>query len=340
VDSSFGASYSGLDPTVREVSMEERCPACGEGARTERQGSKDGARYECERCGTFFMSRTCATSLRRQLDTTPDRRPIVSHALRRMQLGRPEPPEVTWDVMKRVLETASLPSVSDQVVNFVLWLGDTLTEIGPGELVPISSGTHQAVVGATTPEGVALVVDYLYDQGLVRGPKSEALGGHYSAHVTLTVPGWARYDEWRRGALDSRTAFMASAFWRRYSGSRLSRLLQAGREANGVHPLDEAPRAGLIDDRLRVEIRTARFLIAELTGSNLGAYWEAGFAEGLGKPVIYTCEPGFFKEKGSHFDTNHHLTVIWDANDLADAATRLKATIRATLPADAKLTDG
>jgi hypothetical protein len=40
--------------------------------------------------------------------------------------------------------------------------------------------------------------------------------------------------------------------------------------------LSENARAGLIDDRLRVEIRQARFLVADLTHSNPGAYWEAG----------------------------------------------------------------
>jgi hypothetical protein len=40
-----------------------------------------------------------------------------------------------------------------------------------------------------------------------------------------------------------------------------------------------------------------------------------------------------------HFDTNHHLTVIWDPENLQDAAARLTATIRATLPAEAQMTD-
>ena len=53
---------------------------------------------------------------------------------------------------------------------------------------------------------------------------------------------------------------------------------------------DDEPRAGLIDDQLRVDIQSSDFLIADLTHDNLGAYWEAGYAEGLGKPVIYTCE--------------------------------------------------
>ena len=41
-----------------------------------------------------------------------------------------------------------------------------------------------------------------------------------------------------------------------------------------------------------VEIRRARFLLAELTGDNSGVYWEAGYATGLGRPVFYTCQKG------------------------------------------------
>jgi nucleoside 2-deoxyribosyltransferase len=44
-----------------------------------------------------------------------------------------------------------------------------------------------------------------------------------------------------------------------------------------------------IDDQMRVALRTSRFVVADLTRGNRGAYWEAGFAEGLGRPVIYTC---------------------------------------------------
>ena len=106
-----------------------------------------------------------------------------------------------------------------------------------------------------------------------------------------------------------------------------------------LYRLDDIPKAGLIDDRLRVEIRTSRFLISDLTHENAGAYWEAGFAEGLGKPVIYTCEKAKFDSYKTHFDTNHHLTVIWDKEKPELANEQLKATIRATLPDEAKLTD-
>jgi hypothetical protein len=107
-----------------------------------------------------------------------------------------------------------------------------------------------------------------------------------------------------------------------------------------LYRLDEAPKAGLIDDKLRVEITTSRFLISDLTHENPGAYWEAGYAEGLGKPVIYTCEKEKFETSKTHFDTNHHLTVIWDKENPEAAVQQLKATIRATLPSEAILMDG
>ncbi len=101
--------------------------------------------------------------------------------------------------------------------------------------------------------------------------------------------------------------------------------------------VDEEPRAGSIDDRIRVEIQLCRFVIAELTCGNQGAYWEAGYAEGLGKPVIYTCNKHYFDSQGTHFDTNHHQTVVWDPDNLTRAADDLRAIIRATLPFEAKM---
>ena len=67
-------------------------------------------------------------------------------------------------------------------------------------------------------------------------------------------------------------------------------------------------------------------------------YWEAGFAEGIGIPVIYTCKESEFG-KESHFDTNHHLIVMWNPDKPEEAANKLKATIRATLPEAAKMED-
>jgi hypothetical protein len=108
-----------------------------------------------------------------------------------------------------------------------------------------------------------------------------------------------------------------------------------------LNVLTDRQPAGLIDDQLRVALRRSRFVIADLTHGNNGAYWEAGFAEGLGRPVIYTCREKEWEDgnQKTHFDTNHLVTVIWDPQRPNDAAERLTAIIRATLPDEAKLDD-
>ena len=119
-----------------------------------------------------------------------------------------------------------------------------------------------------------------------------------------------------------------------------SRLMQAVSETGfDLRRLDEKPKAGLIDDHLRVEIRTSRFLVVDLTDGNQGAYWEAGFGESLGKHVFYSCEKAKLHQQRTHFDANHSYTLLWNSDDLEGAAAELKAAIRATLPDEAKMQD-
>ena len=154
-----------------------------------------------------------------------------------------------------------------------------------------------------------------------------------SESACLTFAGWDRYEELRRGVPSGRKAFMAMAFGDPTLDAMVDGHLRPAVDAVGftLRRLDDEPRAGLIDDRLRVEIQSARFVIVDLTHGNKGAYWEAGYAEGLGKPVIYTCQEEKFQD-ASHFDTNHHLTVMWNEENPEKAAEDLKATIRATIP--------
>jgi nucleoside 2-deoxyribosyltransferase len=102
-----------------------------------------------------------------------------------------------------------------------------------------------------------------------------------------------------------------------------------------LRALNETQPAGLIDNQIRAAIRRARFVVADLTHDNNGAYFEAGFAEGTGVPVIYTCERIKFEAKKTHFDTNHMVTIPWHVDALEEAGHNLTATIRATFPAAA-----
>jgi nucleoside 2-deoxyribosyltransferase len=93
----------------------------------------------------------------------------------------------------------------------------------------------------------------------------------------------------------------------------------------------DAARAGIIDNIMRARIRDSAFVLVDLTHDNAGAYWEAGYAEGLGKPVIYICERAKFEKARTHFDTNHCTTVVWTVDDADTFKTELIATLRRSL---------
>jgi len=248
--------------------------------------------------------------------------------------ARTECPKLTWDLVQSILATNELPSPIEQVENLLLWLADNSSFGDYFHLIP---QTHSAIIGARSPDNLVAVAKALTERGLARGTIVSGIG----FNGELTLEGWQACAELKRGRSDSRKAFMAMEYGDSDLDMVFAECFRPAVKAAGFHlqRLDDAPPAGLIDDRLRVEIRTSQFLIADLTRENRGVYWEAGFAEGLGRPVIYTCEKDHFEEHETHFDTSHHHTIIWQYDNLDAAATALKTTIRATLPAEAILED-
>jgi hypothetical protein len=58
---------------------------------------------------------------------------------------------------------------------------------------------------------------------------------------------------------------------------------------------------------------------------------EAGYAEGLDKPVIFVCEREKFDRAKTHFDTKHCTTVLWTGADPVAFMQDLVATLRRSL---------
>ena len=160
--------------------------------------------------------------------------------------------------------------------------------------------------------------------------------------VRLTIDGWKRVSQLRDARpLMGKKAFIAMQYGDATHTQIYNENFKRAVAKTGFDliRLDQVLKAGLIDNQLRVHIRDSRFLLADLTNRNPGAYWEAGYAEGLGIPVIYLCKKSEFNALQTHFDTNHHTTIRWDENDMAQSMDELKATIRATFPGEARLTD-
>lgn len=319
--------------------MPEACPVCHSPLKEIRPNPNgvDATFFSCPMCGEFVLSRSLIDTLPHKLQVHKDAAAKISHALRTMQQTN-KGAELYATTVAEVLNRP-LPRPKEQADLLIRWLAENVE--GPGKTTWIEPSTHSSIIGAKSPEGFALIVSHLFDIGLVTGNIIEAMGAPGRAYATLSFGGWDYYEKLLQGGAEYRKAFMAMKF----GDSDLDQLLenifkpsakQAGFE---LFRLDDQPRAGLIDDRLRVEIQASDFVIADLTHDNLGAYWEAGYAEGLGKPVIYTCEKNKFEGQKTHFDTNHHLTIIWDKVSPKEAGEKLKATIRATLPQFAQQED-
>ena len=91
--------------------------------------------------------------------------------------------------------------------------------------------------------------------------------------------------------------------------------------------IDRKEHNNQITDEIMAGIRGAEFMVAYFTGHRAGVYYEAGFARGLGREVIYCCREDAFKER--HFDTSVINHVVW--TDPADLRKKLADRIRATI---------
>lgn len=257
----------------------------------------------------------------------------LNHALRRMQEGG-QVPRVTLDALRRLNEELELPSPSEQGDNLILCVGDQLRS-APGSWSVWEDDNRLALVeriGAKEIEDANYVTKELVRTGLIEMSPTMSV-----IRTRPTFEGWERYEHLKREVVESKTAFMAMPF----NDDKLDRMYAdcfrtaVGETGFTLRRIDERPPAGSIINRMRVEIQRSRFRVAELTGDNPGVYWEAGFAEGLGRPVIYTAEKGH----ETHFDTSQLQTVFWSEDTLTETCQELKDTIRATLPGEAILED-
>jgi len=80
------------------------------------------------------------------------------------------------------------------------------------------------------------------------------------------------------------------------------------------YPLDELVR------RIKDEIERAQFLVADLTDERPSCYFEAGYAEGAGKPVIYVASENSVLDPKLrtqiHFDIHKNVQFVRNRKQL------------------------
>ena len=200
----------------------------------------------------------------------------------------------------------------------------------PGRFVKTDTTALQMALQESDVENILWAMDQLASEGLIERKETSFPG----IRLRLTQLGWQEFSK-RSQEGEADRVFMALEFDAPELDPLLDNVCRPAAQHSGLSLVTarDVARAGLIDDIMRVEIRRARLVLVELTHGNRGAYWEAGFAEALGKPVVYLCRKDKWDAERTHFDTEHLHTIVWDEADLSGAQRRLAASIANSLSA-------
>lgn len=305
--------------------MFSKCPVC-QGAVSDPVKKKGKhIHYACLRCGEFVIAARAEKELLRSAYDKPARK-WMSHVIRRKYEGAKRPIELDASSISGLAAGMAYPNPSTQADYLVLWVGEN--QRSPGNFYAADPDAAAAVMGAKNEEDVGFIYKTLRQRGILQRHDGIMLNMH---ELQLTFEGWEKYNQLKAGFSHSNRVFMAMKF----NQPDLDKLFNdfykpiLNELGYDLFRLDDAPKAGSITNRMRVAIKESRFVIADLSYGNRGAYWEAGFGEGLGKQVIYSVNESTL-DKDHHFDVQGQQAVIWTTDRMEKAAKDLEACVKAT----------
>jgi hypothetical protein len=147
--------------------------------------------------------------------------------------------------------------------------------------------------------------------------------GNNSFIYSLSPKGYEELERVQGGGTESVNAFVAMWFDPSMNEAYEKGIEPAIRRA-GYDPIriDKKEHNNKIDDEIIADIKRSRFIVADFTCSTVtdasgeahalprgGVYFEAGFAYGLGLPVVWVCREDHMGLV--HFDTNHFAHILW-----------------------------
>jgi len=219
----------------------------------------------------------------------------------------------------------------EQVDNMILFIANHSAYLGHKLLLtPSLSYQLEAWIGVITDENFCAITETSQSLGFIKALIADS---GVVIQVELLIDGWQHFRALQERNPESKQIFMAMAFNEEATNFVNTHLKPLAKELGfNLTLLSEiVSEKNLIDDKLRVEIKRSRILICDLTHGNRGAYWEAGYAEGLGIPVIYICRKEILdlSETKPHFDVNHQEIFTW--KDDEDSITTFKRQLEAKI---------
>jgi hypothetical protein len=326
------------------------CPICESPAaevwtQTYQDLVSDGHTVGCDVCGQFRVAWGRNQSPPADYFAERGRLRGVLHKWASLNTGRLFRPDITPETWKSIIEAGGAPADHSERVDLLV---QTVARLAPAygsetPLVPVRVWAARLYVLADS-EFRTIQTDYESLVHLRDDPTGRGIG------LRMRKDGWAHHRRLGESRADSRRIFLAS--WAGMDSVLLPFFLKAA-EATGLEPVVGTKLAGPkgnVNDQIAAAIRGARLVVADFTGDRGGVYFEAGFAIGLGVPVVFSSSevmhsarvdpeiadwdgamtPAFkrvlWKDR-LHFDTNHFPHLWWkDGSDFAEkVADRIRA---------------
>lgn len=293
----------------------DTCPVCKQNGATDRGNvaGRDARAYDCPRCGRFGIDGLTRIGLDADHD---HERYLVTAALRR---ASDDGQFVVVDRNNVDAVIASAPrwhSLFDGVDRLLLLLADR----APGFLsaAKFNKDVDYPLLCAKGERGMNELLTVAGQLHFFNPATSQ-----------IELKGWQRIDELRRQQPNARQAFVAMWFDSSMEDAWLHGLKPGvdDTEYFVAERVNSSEHNDKIDDRIIALIRRSGLVVADFTGGRGGVYFEAGFALGLGIPVVWTCRKDW--EDKLHFDTRQYNHIIW--NDPADLRVRLRDRLNATV---------
>jgi len=302
-----------------KTQSENPCPLCNQEAEVRSILERDIKQVRCERCGRFDI-----TDELQQILPRLESRHLIAGVTREMSERRSDPLILQRANIEQLRKLAPAnKDVSDKSRRLLLALARR-TRV-PGKVERVALTRDYPLAYAQDSDELRYYLRHLAELKLAR--ITEAAGVVWD--FVLTPKGWDEVSRAEVPNLQSERCFVAMWFDRQMDSAYHSGIQPALEDDCGYTAIrvDEQEYVGKVDDRIIAEIRESRFVVADVTGQRQGVYYEAGYAQGMGLPIIWTCREDEIGDV--HFDTRQQNHIVW--SDPADLRERLKNRIRAVI---------
>lgn len=298
--------------------MPEPCVLCNKPL-TLRSGLQNSSKYKatCKACGVYISEGLEDLDLNRLPDAT---KAMLSSYTRFCLENSAAPPDfcsIDEPTLKGIITFYKNKSLDEKLNNLIVYIGNKSPYYGAN--IEITSEFDYPLTFSPNREECERILIQAETFGLISSPASRL----------LTWDGWRKFYDLKRSTISSKICFVAMSFNRRLDSIFNNGILGALQETGYLAiRIDRVQFNEDIFDKIIALINECKFVIADFSFHRQNVYFEAGYAKGLGKPVIHTCKKS--ELRSTHFDVRQNNFIVWEteAGLKEKLINRIKATIK------------